>query len=214
MTKSFAALAGVPAGLQALGPWAGRRQLFVRFAGEAETATMFTPDALAKVLTREFGRSTVHSISFSGRDVLANRDFILAAFATGTVRAPAMLDTDGQRPEDVPAVVEHFALVQVVPDLDMPDLERAIATLRAAAAAATDHALVLVPRDDTPDGVLLRAVQQAHDVSAATQVVIHAPLPADGQALDRRWGALVDQALGVHADVRLALRLPPPSGQR
>ena len=37
-----AALAGVPAGVQAQGVWAGRRQLFVRFAGEAETATMYT----------------------------------------------------------------------------------------------------------------------------------------------------------------------------
>ena len=34
-----AALAGVPAGLQAQGVWVGRRQLFVRFAAEAETAT-------------------------------------------------------------------------------------------------------------------------------------------------------------------------------
>ena len=42
-----AALAGIPAGLQAQGVWAGRRQLFVRFAAEAETATMYTADALA-----------------------------------------------------------------------------------------------------------------------------------------------------------------------
>ena len=42
-----AALAGVPAGLQAQGVWIGRRQLFVRFAAEAETATMYTADALA-----------------------------------------------------------------------------------------------------------------------------------------------------------------------
>ena len=41
-----AALAGVPAGVQAQGVWAGRRQLFVRFAGEAETATMYTAAAL------------------------------------------------------------------------------------------------------------------------------------------------------------------------
>jgi hypothetical protein len=38
-TVVAAALAGVPAGVQSLGPWAGRRQLFVRFAGEAETAS-------------------------------------------------------------------------------------------------------------------------------------------------------------------------------
>ena len=45
-----AALAGIPAGLQAQGVWAGRRQLFVRFAAEAETATMYTADALASEL--------------------------------------------------------------------------------------------------------------------------------------------------------------------
>ena len=44
-----AALAGIPAGLQSQGVWAGRRQLFVRFAAEAETATMYTADALANV---------------------------------------------------------------------------------------------------------------------------------------------------------------------
>ena len=43
-TPTFAALAGVPAGIQAQGLWMGRRQLFVRFAGEAETATMYTSE--------------------------------------------------------------------------------------------------------------------------------------------------------------------------
>ena len=41
-----AALTGVPAGVQSQGAWVGRRQLFVRFAGEAETATMYTSQAL------------------------------------------------------------------------------------------------------------------------------------------------------------------------
>ena len=47
-----AALAGVPAGIQGAGPWLGRRQLFVRFAAEAETATMFTAAALAQEIRR------------------------------------------------------------------------------------------------------------------------------------------------------------------
>ena len=47
-----AALAGIPAGLQAQGVWAGRRQLLIRFAAEAETATMYTADALANDLDR------------------------------------------------------------------------------------------------------------------------------------------------------------------
>ena len=42
-----AALAGIPAGIQRQGLWLGRRQLFVRFAGPAETAQMYTADALA-----------------------------------------------------------------------------------------------------------------------------------------------------------------------
>src|SRR5690348_17679755 len=63
-----AALAGIPAGLQAQGVWSGRRQIFVRFAAEAETATMYTADALANELRRSTSRSAYHSISISGRD--------------------------------------------------------------------------------------------------------------------------------------------------
>ena len=47
-----AALAGVPSGIQSQGVWQGRRQLFVRFAGEAETATMYRADALAQFRKR------------------------------------------------------------------------------------------------------------------------------------------------------------------
>ena len=32
--------------------------------------------------------------------------------------------------------------------------------------------------------------------------------------LDRRWATLLDQAMAMHADTRLALRLPPPTGLR
>ena len=62
-----AALAGIPAGLQAQGFWAGRRQLFVRFAAEGETATMYTAEALANELRRGTGRSAFHSIAITGR---------------------------------------------------------------------------------------------------------------------------------------------------
>jgi len=57
-----AALAGVPAGLQAQGLWAGRRQLFVRFAAEAETATMYTAQALRTEVTRLSSRAPFHSV--------------------------------------------------------------------------------------------------------------------------------------------------------
>ena len=52
MAIPTAALAGIPAGLQAQGVWAGRRQIFVRFAAEGETATMYTADALASEVRR------------------------------------------------------------------------------------------------------------------------------------------------------------------
>ena len=66
-----AALAGVPAGVQAQGVWAGRRQLFVRFAGEAETATMYTAAALVRELERQLSRSKFHSSSNGPRPRLA-----------------------------------------------------------------------------------------------------------------------------------------------
>src|SRR3954471_1201853 len=91
-----AALAGVPAGLQAQGAWAGRRQLFVRFAAEAETATMYTADALANELRRSTARSAFHSISISGRDPLANVEYLQAAFGKVQTLLPVMLDCDGQ----------------------------------------------------------------------------------------------------------------------
>src|ERR1043166_5702687 len=75
-----AALAGIPAGLQAQGAWLGRRQLFVRFAGEAETATMYTADALANEIERATSRSRFHSIGIGGRDPLGNVPYLKAAF--------------------------------------------------------------------------------------------------------------------------------------
>ena len=66
-----AALAGIPAGVQTLGPWTGRRQLFVKFAGEAETATIYTAEALRGELTRLTARSRYHSVAIIGRDALA-----------------------------------------------------------------------------------------------------------------------------------------------
>src|SRR3954468_23641596 len=95
-----AALAGIPAGLQAQGVWAGRRQLFVRFAGEAETATMYTADALANEMERALNRSKFHSIAIGGRDPLGNVEYLKAAFGSRDVTVPVMLDCDGQRPAE------------------------------------------------------------------------------------------------------------------
>jgi hypothetical protein len=95
-------------------------------------------------------------------------------------------------------------------------LDHAIASLKAAAAGKVAHALVLVPREDTTDSVLMRLVEEAHAASAATQVVIHPPMTGgDGNpVLDRRWASLLEQAVTVHPDTRLAIKVPPPTGLR
>src|SRR5437764_7360530 len=108
-----AALAGIPAGLQAQGVWAGRRQLFVRFAVEAETATMYTVDALANEIRRSTGRSVFHSISISGRDPLGSVEYLCAAFAKVATPLPVMLDVDGQRPAEIAEMKGVVSLVQV-----------------------------------------------------------------------------------------------------
>jgi pyruvate-formate lyase-activating enzyme len=212
-----AALAGVPAGVQAQGVWAGRRQLFVRFAGEAETATMYTSAALVRELDRQLSRSKFHSISIGGRDPLANEVFLIAALEAAKPPVPVMLDTDGQRPETLKTLAPFLALAQVTVDFWIPDstLANVIETIAQASRAKCAHALVLCPRDDTSDGQMLRVIEQAHGVSANTKVVIHPPSPSGEQhMLDRRWAALLDQAMTTHTDTRLGLRLPPPAGLR
>lgn len=215
MAGPTAALAGVPTGLQAQGIWLGRRQLFVRFAAEAETATMYTAQAIAQELKRGAGRSTFHSISIGGRDPLSNLEFLEAALNADTPPLPVMLDIDGQRPEGVTKLAKRVALAQITLEGAMIEshVERAIESLRAAASAGIDHAMVLAPGEQTSDGQLLRIVGQVHAVSAKTAVVIHPPAgtPVDR---DRRWVTLVEKSAAMHGDVRLALRLPPPTGTR
>lgn len=210
-----AALAGVPTGLQAQGVWVGRRQLFVRFAAEAETATMYTAQAIAQELKRGATRSAFHSISVGGRDPLANVEFLEAAFQASKPPLPVMLDIDGQRPENVEILNKYLALVQITLEgAHMePPAERAMVTLRTAASAGVDHALVLAPGEQASDGQILRIVEQAHAASDRTVVVIHPPYntPIDR---DRRWVTLIERAAALHPDVRVSLRLPPPTGTR
>jgi organic radical activating enzyme len=211
-----AALAGVPAGVQAFGPWAGRRQLFVRFAGEAETATMYMAPALIRELQRQLQRSAFHSVAISGRDPLGSVPFLKAALDGAKPSVPVMLDTDGMRPDQLSALLGHVALVQVTVDFSGGEaaLDRVIDTLKVAAAGGVPHALVLIPRDDTSDSMLLRLVEEAHAASAATQVVIHPPVGENAAVLDRRWASLLEQAMSVHADTRLSVRIAPPTGLR
>ena len=210
-----AALAGVPTGLQAQGLWMGRRQLFLRFAAEAETATMYTAAAIAQELKRTAARSIFHSISIGGRDPLANIEFLGTALAHGPMPLPVMLDVDGQRPEGVAALTRFTSLVQITLDGATMDsmIERALESLKIAADANVDHAIVLSPGDQTSDAQMLRAVEQTHSVSAKAAIVIHPP-PNTPIDRDRRWVTLLERAAPVHNDVRLSLRLPPPTGTR
>lgn len=217
MPMLAAALSGVPAGVQALGPWAGRRQLFVRFAGEAETATMYMAAALVREMDRQLSRSAFHSIVIGGRDPLSSVPFLIAALDGAKPRIPVMLDTDGMRPQELLALISRLALVQVTVEFAGTEaaLDHALETLGVAAKAKVAHALALCPRDDTTDSVLMRLVEEAHAKSAATQIVIHPPFVGDSNSvLDRRWASLLEQAMGVHADTRLVLRIPPPTGLR
>jgi len=212
-----AALAGLPAGIQSQGVWAGRRQLFVRFAAEAETAVLYTADALAQELKRLAARATVHSIAVSGRDPLGNAEYLCTAFDAWEPNLPIMLDTDGQRPDALEKLRSHLALIQVTVDSTVADamMERALQTLAAGASSGVQHALVLAPKDDAAasDGRLLRIVEQAHAVSAGTMIVVHPTLGTSGTP-ERRWASLLEQASALHSDVRLMMRLPPPLGLR
>lgn len=212
-----AALAGVPAGVQSLGPWAGRRQLFIKFAGEAETATMYMTPALTREMQRQLARSTFHSIVIGGRDPLGSVAFLKVALDAVKPQIPVMLDTDGLRPEELPELLGLLAMVQVTVEFTGGEaaLDHAIENLRVASKAGVAHALVLVPREDTTDSVLLRLVQEAHEASAATQIVIHPPTGGEGSpTMDRRWATLLEQAVTTHADTRLAVKVPPPTGLR
>src|SRR5918992_2441416 len=192
-----AALAGVPAGLQAQGVWAGRRQLFVRFAAEAETATMYTADALAQELKRLIARSTFHSVSVSGRDPLANDEYLCTTFDKHVPAIPMMLDTDGQRPTELGLVAKYLGLIQVTLEgstaATETSVERGLESLRIAARQGVQHALVLAPDERTSDGQLLRIVEQAHGTSGDTMIIVHPPanVPVDR---DRRWMMLLERA--------------------
>jgi organic radical activating enzyme len=212
-----AALAGVPAGVQSQGVWSGRRQLFVRFAGEAETATMYTSTALVREMERQLGRSKFHSIAIGGRDPLANVPFLLAALGAAKPAIPVMLDTDGQRPGALSELAPFLALVQVTVDFTGPDasVTHAMGTLGIAAQAKCRHALVLCPKDDTTDAQILRIVEQTHSAATEVEIVIHPHSPAgDTPSLDRRWSTLLEQSMVMHPNCRLMLRVPPPTGLR
>jgi hypothetical protein len=142
-----AALAGVPSGIQSQGVWQGRRQLFVRFAGEAETATMYRADALAREIYRILTRSTYHSVAISGRDALGNPEFLATVLGQVAAKTPVMVDTDGERPEAIGALKQWLKLVQVTLELSTRDLWTVLSRRFAGGGRRMRSALVLVARE-------------------------------------------------------------------
>lgn len=213
LPSQTAALAGIPAGIQAAGPWIGYRQLFIRFAEEAETATMYTSEALKGELRRLTARSRYHSIAVSGRDPLAESEYLRAAL--GDAPRPAMLDHDGQRPDALEPLLDVLALVQVRFDgCEAPSvLERAMDSIVRAARKQVKHAAVVVPAAAASDGQLLRVVEQVHGASAEAIVLLH-PTVESASDPDRRWIVWLERAAQVHEQVRVVPRLPAPTGTR
>jgi organic radical activating enzyme len=199
-----AALSAMAGWVQPRGPWLGRRQLVVRFAGEAETATLYTATAFANELVRISTRSRFHSVALTGRDPLGQAGFLAAAALSKRPPLPMMIETDGQRPEALPGLREAVRLVQVVPPASSgAPFERALESLAVAAQLGLEHALLLAAGARESDGSLLRVVEQAHRASDGTMIVIH-PAPGDlSTPRDRRWTDFLEQASALHQDVRL-----------
>ena len=209
-----AALAGIPAGIQTVGPWGGRRQLFVRFAGEAETATIYTSSALRGELVRFTGRSRYHSVAIVGRDALVEEEFLLAAFGE-PIGIPLMLDHDGQHPAALAKLLAKLTLVQVTLDGSegTAALQRVSESIRLAAGERVAHAVAILPGDATSDAPLLRIVEQLHEASEETQIVVHVTA-AQASEHDRRWTLLLEQTMQMHPDMRILPRWPVMGSRR
>lgn len=207
-----AALAGVPIGLQQHGAWSGRRQLFIKFAGPAETAMMYTADALTREIQRALERTLVHSICISGRDALANDAFLVASLKQLKSQVPVMLDTDGQRPTALEKLQPFVQLIQVTVDtsVEEPALERIAETVRVCDTLGLQSAVAIAGRDNASDSDYLRIVESVAAASMRAAIVMH-PSPAEERRpLDRRWSMLIEQATKRQPDVRVALRLNGP----
>lgn len=206
-----AALVGVLPGVQGMGVWMGRRQLFVRFAGEAETAVMYSSAALAEELRRLAARARFHSIALSGRDPLGNIDCLQSALADANLPLPVLAESDGQRPEAVRTMAPQLRMLQLCDDgtAGATTLGRLYASIGVAVEYGLDHSLVLEPGEQTTDAQLLRLIEQSHAVSEKVVIIIHPEEPPGGGPLDPRWGQLLAQAAELHDDVRLLRRLLP-----
>jgi organic radical activating enzyme len=204
-----AALAGLPLAIQRRGIWIGRRQLFVRFAGQAETAQMYTDRGLARTLVRMLESAKVHSICVSGRDPLANAEFLVASLGEVATAVPVMLDSDGQRPEALALVHPVISMFQITlePPLGSPVLLRAMESMRRLVELGREHALTIAGTDHASDADYLQIIEHAHQASPGVPVVIHPGPAAERQGLEQRWSALLGEAVRCHADVRVVARL-------
>jgi len=140
---------------------------------------------------------------------------LCAAFEKAPKTLPVMLDCDGQRPEGINELRSVINMAQItVEGAGVESLvERAMQSLKMAANVSLQHALVVCVDERMSDSVTLRIVEQAHAASESTMIVLH---PGTGTPLDRdrRWMTLLERAAALHPDVRVALRLPPPTGMR
>jgi hypothetical protein len=127
-----------------------------------------------------------------------------------------MADTDGQRPEALALLHPFLSMVQVTvdPPVASPIMERVAETLRAAATLGCAHSVTIAGTDELSDADYLQIVDQAHDASERTSIVIHPGPTAERGVLDKRWSTLMEHASARHRDLRLLARLNGPATMR
>lgn len=211
VTGPTAAIAWIRAAVQAQGIHTGRRQLVVRFAAEAETATLYNGSMLHRNIERAITSTVVHSVSLSGHDPLACALLLAEAFESNPMAAPVVVDCDGQRPEAVATVARSVALIQVVLSATEAAAvtDSALETLRLAEQSGTGSALAVVMTERTTDAQVLRLIEQATSAAPGTKIVVH-PAPASASGPSARYAALMEEAAAMSRDVRLLTRLPAP----
>jgi hypothetical protein len=129
------------------------------------------------------------------------------------LKTPVMVDTDGQRPEAIAGLHPYVQMVQVSLEASLTDavLERAMETIRAAARVGSAHAVAIAGTDEASDADYLRIVEKTHAASPAARIVMHPGPATERGMMDRRWSVLVEHAMGLHPDVRVAYRLSGPA---
>jgi hypothetical protein len=195
-----------------MGVWSGRRQLFIKFAGPAETAMMYTAEALTRELQRALEKSRVHSICITGRDALANDAFLVASLKQLNSAVPVMLDTDGQRPALIEKLQPYVQMVQMTVEtsIEGPALERVAESVKQCDRLGLLSAVAISGRDNASDSDYLRIVESIAAANAKASIVMHPSPTEERKPLDRRWSMLVEQASMRLRDVRVVLRLNGP----